>query len=372
VAAVCVICESEATDAATPVTDITGVPTNAVTGTSLTLTGIVSPSNAFYKSISWTVKNSGVTGAKIVGNTLTATAPGTVTVMATIVDGLSNSTPFSKYFEISIVSFVPVTDIDLSRIPDFVGAGESLTLKGTVVPSNASCKDIIWSTNPYYPDMIDGNVLNIPSTAAFASGRELLIVTATITNGKAPGRDFTTYHVIEVKPYLLGSGSKSDPYTITWPVGYNRSFDTEKLFEDPYTIYPIYIVYGEYGSMGEYDVERASVIAKQRGIPDDEIVRMAKEGTLNATLFGSKADLPPGISASLWTEPVRKIDETGGRNVGYRISGTPTVVGEYSFSLRTCEVWMWAEEVPGEDGVEIEIKVESVVGWPRYFKIIVV
>jgi uncharacterized repeat protein (TIGR02543 family) len=66
------------------VTDITGVPTAAVASVPLTLTGTATPADATRKTITWSVKDAGTTGASITGNTLMATAAGSVTVTATV------------------------------------------------------------------------------------------------------------------------------------------------------------------------------------------------------------------------------------------------------------------------------------------------
>jgi uncharacterized protein YjdB len=94
------------------VTDITGVPSSAVVGTPLTLTGSVAPSSATNKSIKWTVKNAGTTGASIAGNVLTASDPGTVMITATIDDGKAVGTPFTKEFTITVKNVGETTPDD--------------------------------------------------------------------------------------------------------------------------------------------------------------------------------------------------------------------------------------------------------------------
>jgi hypothetical protein len=70
-----------------PVTNITDGPTGTVTvGTALTLSGTVNPGNATNKAITWTVTDG---NAGISGTTLIAGGIGTVTVTATIANGLS-------------------------------------------------------------------------------------------------------------------------------------------------------------------------------------------------------------------------------------------------------------------------------------------
>lgn len=85
-----------------PVTNITNVPTTATANVPLTLTGTVIPSNATYKTIVWSVKSAGTTGAKITGNVFTATSSGTATITATIQNGIAVGTPFTKDFSIKV------------------------------------------------------------------------------------------------------------------------------------------------------------------------------------------------------------------------------------------------------------------------------
>ena len=70
-----------------PVTNITGVPTTVNAGAWVTLVGTVAPTGATNKTISWSIKSAGTTGATLSGTTLSVTSPGTVTVTATITDG---------------------------------------------------------------------------------------------------------------------------------------------------------------------------------------------------------------------------------------------------------------------------------------------
>jgi hypothetical protein len=84
-----------------PVTTITGLPSTATAGTPLTLAGTVEPSNATNQAIVWSVENPGTTGAAINGNVLTATAAGTVVVLATVVNG-GGSGDYTHNFPITV------------------------------------------------------------------------------------------------------------------------------------------------------------------------------------------------------------------------------------------------------------------------------
>jgi len=84
------------------VTGITGVPTAATAKTPLTLTGTVAPTNATNKTIVWSVKTAGTTGATISGNTLNTTAEGTVVITATVVNGKTANTDYTQDFNITV------------------------------------------------------------------------------------------------------------------------------------------------------------------------------------------------------------------------------------------------------------------------------
>jgi hypothetical protein len=78
------------------VTDITDVPTIAIKGTPLSLSGTVVPSNATNRTIVW----SGTTGVD--NGILTATSEGTVTVTATITNGTAESSSYTQSFTIMV------------------------------------------------------------------------------------------------------------------------------------------------------------------------------------------------------------------------------------------------------------------------------
>ena len=88
-----------------PVTDIT--MTNASTvqaGSSLILTGSVTPVNATNRIITWSIEDANGTGAIITRNTFRAPSAGRVTVKATVVDGLAVGNDYSKIFPITITA----------------------------------------------------------------------------------------------------------------------------------------------------------------------------------------------------------------------------------------------------------------------------
>ncbi len=88
-----------------PVTDIT--MTNASTvqvGSNLTLTGTITPSDATNQTISWSVEDANGTGASITENIFRATSAGSVTVKATVVNGLAAGSDYTRTFTITVTA----------------------------------------------------------------------------------------------------------------------------------------------------------------------------------------------------------------------------------------------------------------------------
>jgi endo-1,4-beta-xylanase len=165
------------------VTGITGIPTTATVGT-LSLSGMVSPANATNKNIVWSIKSPGTTGATINGSTLTTTNAGTVTITATIANGKSAGTPYTKDFNITFTfTFFPVTSINGVSSVASIG---NFNLSGTVEPDNASNKTIVWSVKS--PGTTGAKI----SGSTFSTTADgTVTITATIANGKALGIPYT-------------------------------------------------------------------------------------------------------------------------------------------------------------------------------------
>jgi len=82
-------------------------------GDDVLLKGTVVPSGASNKTITWSVKSPGTTGATISGSVLSTTSTGTVVITATIAGGVSPTTPYVQDFEIEIKETAPKSDSGL-------------------------------------------------------------------------------------------------------------------------------------------------------------------------------------------------------------------------------------------------------------------
>ena len=197
-----------------PVTSISNVPLLGYVNVELTLTGTVNPTNSTNKTIVWSIKTDGGTNSTLVGNKLTSTMDGTVEVTATITNGLTSSSNYTQDFQI-VIMFVPVTYI--SGIPNTGLTGSNITLSGTVFPSTATNKTIVWSiTNDGgTSSSLSGNVLTPTSIGTVK-------VTATITNGLTSSSNYTQDFDIEIL-----SSITQHTVTLIDPVNSNFTIHTD-------------------------------------------------------------------------------------------------------------------------------------------------
>jgi uncharacterized protein YjdB len=128
-----------------PVTSITGLPSTASIGVPMVLSGTVNPSNASHRTVTWTVVDPRDTNATIInGNVLNvgSVGYGGITLRATVANGGVGGANFHREFDV-FVSRVFATGI--TGVPGTASVGVPLTLYGTVLPENASNKNITWT-----------------------------------------------------------------------------------------------------------------------------------------------------------------------------------------------------------------------------------
>ena len=115
-------------------------------GKTTILTATINPSNATNKNVTWSSNNTNV--ATVNNGTIKANKAGTATITAISNNGKSASCKITvKAKEQPKPSTVEVTSITLNKTNVTLEKGKTTTLTATVNPSNATNKNITWSSN---------------------------------------------------------------------------------------------------------------------------------------------------------------------------------------------------------------------------------
>ncbi len=197
---------------------VTGVTLNKTVaeltvGDTETLTGTVMPENATDKRVEWTSSNEAV--ATVAGGVVTAITEGTATITVTTKDGTKTAGCLITVIE-EDEEPVPVTGVTLDKPSIELKPGDSETLTATVVPENATNKNISWeSSSDAVATVTDGVV------TAIAKG------TATITviteEGEKTAKCTVTVEVPVVEPDVYVVGTEMDSsyttYAVLWKNG---------------------------------------------------------------------------------------------------------------------------------------------------------
>lgn len=190
-----------------PVTDIvyTG-PDTVLLGETVELSAVVTPADASYRDIVWSIKDASADSVLPYSDRLTVNDADGVTVTATIKDGVSDGEDYTEDFFIE--AFIPVegitdvpTEIDyfldvfspsLANVYSLI----NVTDLGEVSPSNATHKDIRWEilrnivlpngAELFVDDSYSGSMTARSADGVFSAA----VLRATVTDGLGEGRDY--------------------------------------------------------------------------------------------------------------------------------------------------------------------------------------
>ncbi len=148
-------------------------------GKTLTLKATVSPSDATDKSVKWTSSNTAV--AKVSSNgVVTPVKPGTATITVKTSDG-----SFTAKCTVEVKR--AVTKIALNKTSATVKSDETLTLKATISPSNATDKTVKWTSS-------NTKIATVTSSGTVKPvGKGTATITATSENGLKATCKVTVY-----------------------------------------------------------------------------------------------------------------------------------------------------------------------------------
>ena len=172
------------------VSRISNIPEEMESGSTITLSPQINPPNATYRRVVWSVVSTNGNVVNINGDAITASGSGKFVIRGTIRG--ENGYIYMQDFDIKLTaSFVNVTDIILPIT--FTWQTIPLYLYRTIVPSNASRQEVVWS------------IVNDNGTNATLSGNSITAtdigtvkIRATIRNGKRTS-DFIKDFEIEIK-----------------------------------------------------------------------------------------------------------------------------------------------------------------------------
>lgn len=216
----CVVTVDEKAPEFTAVTDITGIPGKMTEEETITLNGVVTPNTATNKEITYSIKDAGTTEAEITEvNKLTAKKAGTVTITATVKNGKTENSDYTKDFVITVEAkapeTVPVENVTISG-EKIVNIGEKITLTANVTPDTATNKKVTWAAEPQNSVKLTENAeKGTVDIEGVTAGK--IVITATAADGS--GKSGT--YEIEVK------AKEVDKSSLTAKIG-----DAEKALEE--------------------------------------------------------------------------------------------------------------------------------------------
>ena len=141
-------------------------------GNSETVTAKVTPDNATNKTVTWTSSNPTV--ATVAGGKITGVSVGSATITAKTSNGLTATVSVKVNENPNIIK---PTGVTISPATATVEAGKETTLTATVTPSNATNKEVTWtSSNTSVATVSGGKVKGVAEGTA--------VITATTSNGK--------------------------------------------------------------------------------------------------------------------------------------------------------------------------------------------
>lgn len=184
-----------------------------------TLTATVSPNNATYKeNFVWTSDNPYIataTGTKPTGTVTAVTAveiqdaPGTYQTATITATSVEDPTKFATCV-VTVLPAIQVEKIDITRTADGIVTswpdatkGETKDIRATIVPSDATNKEVVWTSSDENVATISRSWIDTTSTDAAKKGTSIAIIeakgkgiaTITVTSVANP-KVLTTYEVI--------------------------------------------------------------------------------------------------------------------------------------------------------------------------------
>lgn len=214
--------ETPPVDPTVKVIGITLNRTNAslVKGKTLQLTAMITPENATNRAVNWASSNTKIATVDSAGK-VTTKAAGTVTITCTAqADSGKKATCKVTVTEPKppVKPTVKVTKVTLNKKTATLSPKETLTLKATVTPTNATNKGVAWKSS-------NTKIATVSSTGkvtAKAAGTVTITCTAKDGSGKKATCKITVYNNTQAyvaRIYTKALGRKAEPAGLNYWVG---------------------------------------------------------------------------------------------------------------------------------------------------------
>ena len=175
-------------------------------GSKLKVTVTISPTDATNQNVTWTTSNKKIATVNSQGR-IKGIAPGTATITVKTEDGNKKAT-----IKVTVKA-VPVTDVSLNKTKTTINIGKSETINATISPSNATNKNITWTTSKKSVATVDAN----GKIKAVKKG------TATITATTEDGEKTAKIKVTVVDPTIRVTGVKLNKTSTSMKIGENET-----------------------------------------------------------------------------------------------------------------------------------------------------
>ena len=183
-------------------------------GKTLQLTATVTPGNATKKEVKWSTSNKNVATVSTSG-LVTAKAAGTATITCTAKDGSG----VKATCKVTVTNpVVKVTKVTLNKTTATLAPKETLTLKATVTPTNATNKAVTWKSS----NTKIATVSSSGKVTAKAAGTVTITCTAKDGSGKKATCKITVYTNTEAyvaRIYTKALGRAAEPAGLKYWVG---------------------------------------------------------------------------------------------------------------------------------------------------------
>ena len=164
----------------------------------------VCPPNADCKEVQWHSDNPSIASVNASSGYIRANAVGITKIYATATDG----SDCSDYLTVTVKNSVPVTSVTLNRSSLSLEEGQCASLSATVYPSNATNKNVTWTSSNKRVATVSGGIVT-----AISAGSAIITATAADGSGKSASCS------VSVTGDVLVSSITLSPSNITLSVG---------------------------------------------------------------------------------------------------------------------------------------------------------